>query len=209
MPNETAGPYPGDGSNGTNVLDDTGIVRSDLRPSLAGGTTAAGVPLTFRLTVRDLSSGEALAGAGVYAWHCSREGLYSMYSQGAQDETYLRGVQETDADGTVEFVSVFPGCYAGRWPHIHFEVYDSVQAAVAQDGDNPIMKVSQIALPKETCEQVYATTGYESSVGNLAGVSLATDNVFGDDGGIHQLATIAGDVASGYQAQLAIGVVTA
>ena len=46
-----------------------------------------------------------------------------MYSQGVEDQNYLRGVQVADADGVVTFTSIFPACYAGRWPHIHFEVY--------------------------------------------------------------------------------------
>lgn len=106
-----------------------------------------------------------------------------MYSQGAADENYLRGVQATDDSGTATFTSIFPACYSGRWPHIHFEVYSKVSDATSS---GPIVKTSQIALPQATCETVYATSGYEQSVGNLSQVSLQRDNVFGDDGGIHQ-----------------------
>ncbi len=80
-------------------------------------------------------------------------------------EDFLRGVQESDASGTVESTSIFPGCYAGRWPHLHFEVYDSTAGA---NGSGPIVKTSQIALPEEVCDAVYATPGYEATVGNLA-----------------------------------------
>lgn len=76
-PDETAGPYPGDGSNGQNVLDDSGIVRQDIRSSFGTSTTTAeGVPLTIQLTVKDLSTSSALVGAAVYAWHCDRDGNY-------------------------------------------------------------------------------------------------------------------------------------
>lgn len=204
VPDETGGPYPGDGSNGVNVLDDSGIVRSDIRSSFGSSTTVAqGVPLTIALTVRDAATGAALAGRGVYLWHCDREGRYSLYSQGVESENYLRGVQQTDSNGTVRFMSVYPACYTGRWPHIHFEVYEDVATAVAS---GPIVKTSQIALPEETNAVVYATSGYEASVRNAAQVSLAGDNVFGDDGGIHQIATMSGSVASGYTAALTIGV---
>jgi len=204
VPDETGGPYPGDGSNGVNVLDDSGIVRSDIRSSFGSSTTTAeGVPLTIQLTVRDAATGDALAGSAVYLWHCNRDGDYSLYSSGIEDENYLRGVQEADSSGTVTFTSVYPGAYAGRWPHIHFEVYSDVATAVAS---GPIVKTSQIALPKEACETVYATTGYEQSVRNLASTSLASDNVFGDDGGIHQIATMSGSVSAGYTAALTIGV---
>ena len=204
VPDETGGPYPGDGSNGVDVLDDSGIVRKDIRSGFGSSTaTAAGVPLTVRLTVRDAATGNARKGAAVYAWHCDRDGGYSLYSSGLEDVNYLRGVQSAGADGTVEFTTVFPGAYSGRWPHIHFEVYESVDGATSK---GPIVKTSQIALPKETCEAVYATGGYEQSVTNLAQTSLSSDNVFGDDGGIHQIASMSGSVEKGYTASLTIGV---
>ena len=112
VPDETGGPYPGDGSNGVNVLDDSGIVRSDIRSTFGSGTTttAEGVPLTIRLTVRDAATGDAKKGCAVYIWHCDRSGGYSLYGQGLEDVNYLRGVQPADHTGTVEFTSVFPGC---------------------------------------------------------------------------------------------------
>ncbi|MFF2389617.1 intradiol ring-cleavage dioxygenase [Agromyces sp. NPDC058104] len=204
VPDETGGPYPADGSNGVNVLDDSGIVRSDIRSSFGSSTTVAeGVPLQIALTVRDAVTGSALVGAGVYLWHCDRDGDYSLYSQGAANENYLRGVQATDESGTVRFTSIYPACYSGRWPHIHFEVYSDVDNAVAS---GPIVKTSQIALPEEANALVYATAGYERSVRNASQVSLAGDNVFGDDGGIHQIASMSGSVAAGYTAALTIGV---
>jgi protocatechuate 3,4-dioxygenase beta subunit len=204
VPDETGGPYPADGSNGVNVLDDSGIVRSDIRSSFGSSTTtAAGVPLTIKLTVRDTSTGAAKTGAAVYLWHCDREGQYSLYSRAVTGENYLRGVQETDATGTVTFTSIFPACYSGRWPHIHFEVYSSVADATSS---GPIVKTSQIALPQEACDAVYATDGYSASVGNLSQVTLQRDNVFGNDAGIHQIATMSGNTSSGYTSALTVGV---
>ena len=72
--------------------------------------------------------------------------------------------------------------------------------------DGQIVKTSQIALPEAACAEVYATSGYEASVGNLARTSLTGDNVFGDDDGSHQPATVTGDATSGYVANLTIGV---
>jgi protocatechuate 3,4-dioxygenase beta subunit len=203
-PDETAGPYPGDGSNGQNVLDDSGIVRQDIRSSFgSSSTTAEGVPLTVKLTVKDLATSSALVGAAVYVWHCDRDGNYSMYSQDAVEENYLRGVQATDESGTATFTSVFPACYPGRWPHIHFEVYEKLSDATSS---GPIVKTSQIALPQAACDTVYATTGYEQSAGTLAQVSLERDNVFSDDAAVHQLATMSGGASTGYTAALTIGV---
>jgi protocatechuate 3,4-dioxygenase beta subunit len=206
VPEETAGPYPGDGSNGVNVLKESGVVRSDITGSFgeSAGSTAEGVPLTFTLTVVDAASGcgTPRKGAAVYVWHCDREGGYSLYTDGVADEDYLRGVQETDERGRVTFTSVFPGCYTGRWPHIHFEVYGSLRDAT---GATAITNTSQLALPKDVCETVYATAGYERSVDNLGRLSLESDSVF-RDGHDQQLATVRGSVEEGYNATLTIAV---
>ncbi|MGY1724336.1 intradiol ring-cleavage dioxygenase [Blastococcus sp. SYSU DS0533] len=207
VPDETAGPYPGDGSNGPDVLDQSGIVRSDIRSSFGeAGGTAEGVPMTLELVVRDLANGGVpFAGVAVYVWHCDRDGGYSLYSDGITDQNYLRGVQVADADGRVWFTSIVPACYPGRWPHVHFEVYPDEGSIT--DAANAIA-TSQVALPADVCETVYATSGYESSVGHLAQVTLTSDGVFGDDGGASQLATVTGDVASGYTVTLPVGVDT-
>lgn len=202
IPEETAGPYPGDGSNGANALILTGIVRSDIRTSIADASgTADGVPLTITLTIVD-STCTPLANHAVYLWHCDRDGAYSMYTGSASAENYLRGVQETDADGKVTFLSIFPACYSGRWPHIHFEVYPSL--AATDDAGNKL-RTSQLALPKATCDLVFATAGYEASVTNLTQVSLASDNIF-SDGSDQQLADLSGSVAAGYTATLTVPV---
>ncbi|KQV67564.1 hypothetical protein ASC64_09975 [Nocardioides sp. Root122] len=201
IPEETAGPYPGDGSNGPDVLSESGVVRSDITSSFGSASgVAEGVPLTLRFRVHDLTGDdvEVLAGAAIYAWHCDRDGSYSMYDGAAQEENYLRGVQETDADGWVEFTSIFPGCYSGRWPHVHFEVYESLDAAT--DVSNKL-RTSQLALPQDVCETVYATPGYESSVVNLAQISLDSDNIF-SDGYSLQMATVKGSVTDGYTSML-------
>jgi protocatechuate 3,4-dioxygenase beta subunit len=205
VPDETAGPFPGDGSNGPDVLDDSGIVRHDIRRSFGDSRTLArGVPLRVNLTVTDASKSYApLPGLAVYLWHCDRSGRYSMYSSGVEDENYLRGIAKTDSEGTAWFQTIFPGCYSGRWPHIHFEVYASVAKAVSS---GPIVKTSQIALPQAVCKKVYATSGYSGSLGNLARTSLSTDMVFSDDNAIHQLATMTGNVMNGFVANLTIGI---
>jgi protocatechuate 3,4-dioxygenase beta subunit len=205
IPEETNGPYPADGTNGPNILTTTGVVRSDITTSFGDSSgTAEGIPLTFSLTVVDVSgegdAGTPVAGAAVYAWHCDREGRYSMYD--ITDQNYLRGVQEADADGTVTFTSIFPACYPGRWPHIHFEVYPSLEDATSATNR---MRTSQLALPQAVSEAVYATAGYEQSVANLQGVTLDSDMVF-SDGYALQLAKTSGSVDQGYTATLRVPV---
>ena len=201
IPEETAGPFPADGSNGPNVLGERGVVRQDLRTSVGSASgTADGVALSIRLTVVDASTGSPVAGAAVYLWHCTADGRYSIYE--VTDQNYLRGVQVTDAAGRLSFSTVFPGCYDGRWPHAHFEVYDSLDAATAGAA---AVATSQLAFPQADCQVVYADDRYGSSAQHLTRQSLASDMVF-RDGWTEQLATLDGSPDAGYTASLLVRV---
>ncbi len=209
IPEETGGPYPGDGTNRNangvaNALVLSGIVRSDIRASVAGASgVAPGIPLTIRLQLVNVAANcEAAAGAAVYLWHCTRDGGYSMYSSGITGENFLRGVQEADSQGVLSFQTIFPGCYDGRMPHVHFEVYPAL--AKATNASNRI-KTSQFAFPPATLNEAYATSGYATSVGNLARISFASDNVF-SDGTALQMASVSGNPTQGYVATLTVGV---
>ena len=203
VPEETGGPFPGDGSNGPNVLVQSGIVRQDIRSSFGDlSGTAEGIPLNLALQVVDSASGAPLAGAALHAWHCTAEGGYSLYSSGITDQNFLRGVQVADADGNLSFTTVYPGAYDGRWPHIHFEVFQDVDTATA--AGNPLVN-SQIALPEGASREAYLTDGYGRSLDNLTSSSIESDMVF-RDGYETQLATVSGDPTSGYTARLVVGV---
>lgn len=211
IPEETGGPYPADGTNSngtgsgtTSVLNLSGVVRSDIRGSFNGATAvAAGVPLTIKLQIVNANgSCAALPGYAVYLWHCDRDGNYSLYSSGVTDQNYLRGVQEADSSGNVTFSSIFPGCYSGRMPHVHFEVYPSLAKSVSAANR---VKTSQFTFPMATLNEVYASTGYSASVRNLAQISYATDNVFGDGTSL-QMVAVTGDATDGYVVTLTVGV---
>jgi protocatechuate 3,4-dioxygenase beta subunit len=203
IPEETAGPYPGDGTNGPNVLDDDGIVRRDITSSFGTSTTKAdGIPATVVLTLVSAATGAPLPGASVYLWHCDRDGRYSIYDDELTDENYLRGVQQAGDDGVVTFTTIFPGCYDGRWPHMHFEVFSDLTTAVNGDG---AIATSQLALVQSVCEEVYATTGYEQSATNLGRVSLTSDNIF-SDGADQQTPATTGSVSAGYTMALTVPV---
>jgi len=209
IPEETGGPYPADGTNSANgkvanALTLSGIVRPDIRWSVAGAAgVAMGVPLTIKLKIVNVANSCAsAAGATVYLWHCDRDGNYSMYASAISAENYLRGVQEADADGIVTFTTIFPGCYDGRMPHVHFEVYPTL--AKATSAVNRV-KTSQFTFPLATCNEVYTATGYAASVRNLARISYASDNVF-SDGTALQMAAMSGDMVNGYVATLTVGV---
>jgi protocatechuate 3,4-dioxygenase beta subunit len=204
IPEETAGPFPGDGSNGPNVLTESGVVREDITKSFGSASgVAEGVPTTVEMTLLDVAAGGTpLTGAAVYLWHCDIAGRYSLYDQEIAGENYLRGVQESVGDGKLSFKTIFPAAYMGRWPHIHFEVYESLDAATQGSSK---LRTSQIAIPEEICQTVYATEGYEQSVQNLSQTSLESDMVF-SDGYKSQLATVTGSVEDGIALKLNVGV---
>ena len=204
VPEETGGPYPADGSNGPNVLNQDGVVRSDIRSSFGSlNGTASGTPLTMKVTVLDLDNGCApLKGAALYAWHCDGAGLYSLYSQGATSQNWCRGVQTTDATGALTFTTVFPGAYQGRYPHVHFEVYPNLAAATS--GGTKLV-TSQMAMPEDACNTVYGLSGYETSARNFPQTPLSRDMVV-RDGVSQQMATVTGAPGSNLTSTLTIAV---
>jgi protocatechuate 3,4-dioxygenase beta subunit len=209
---EIAGPYPADGTNHSqgetsDVLTQSGVVRKDIRRSFLGTTTKAkGVEVDLHLAVIDTKAAcVPLAGVAVYLWQCDRDSLYSLYT--APNESYLRGVQVTDENGRLSFTTIFPACYPGRWPHMHLEIFTSLEQAT--NGHNSIL-TTQLALPAETCSEVYDNArGYEKSIQNFQNVSLAGDISFGDDTRAQLKAMtpkFSGSVADGYTAKATVGV---
>lgn len=211
-PTETAGPYPADGTNTasgatSNVLTASGIVRSDIRSSfISSTTTAAGIQVTITLTLVNASdSCTPLSGYAIYLWHCNAAGNYSLYSE--PTESYLRGVQVTDANGQVTFTTIFPGCYSGRYPHMHFEVYSSLSTAT---GGKNAKLISQLAMPNAVCTAVYnGSSLYSGSVSTFSQVSTSNDGVFGDNSAAQiaqQTPAMTGSVSAGYTATATIGI---
>ena len=208
VPEETAGPYPADGSiasnNSYNVLALDGIVRPDIRTNIGGSAQVGGAPLTIAITLTDTKAECApLAGYAIYLWHCTREGTYSVYTTQSLADNHLRGVQETDANGSVRFVTIVPGCYAGRMPHMHLEIYRSLSAARSAGSK---LKTTQLAFPTETLRSIYNNAaGYSQSVAHLNSISFATDNVF-SDGTSLEMVNFSGDATNGYSASIAISI---
>lgn len=179
-PTETEGPFP--------TKTPSSLVTGDIR------SDRTGLPLTIKITINNRNNScAALAGAIVDIWHCDKDGNYSEYGgTGMQSANYtsvhfLRGRQVTDANGLVQFTSIFPGWYSGRAPHIHVHVYSASGASLL---------VTQIAFPTDVCDTVYTTaTNYYTR--GKQDTSNAQDNVFSDSLA-SELATVSGSVSAGY-----------
>jgi protocatechuate 3,4-dioxygenase beta subunit len=182
-PSETEGPYP----DRTGMLNNPSYHRRDITEGRAG------IPLALTMNLVNVKANcGPVANALVEVWHCDVAGTYSEYGQGA-GQTYLRGLQTTDASGAVTFNTLYPGWYDGRATHIHVEVYINGAS----------VKVTQIAFPESVTAAVYASGVYAARGQNPTG--NARDNVF-SDGVADELATVGGSPASGYNATLTIGI---
>ena len=188
------------------VLDDSGIVRHDIRRSFGDSRTLAkGVPLRVNLTVTDASKDYApLAGAAVYLWHCDRAGRYSMYSSGVEDENYLRGIAATDSDGTAWFRTIFPALLLGPLAAhpLRGLLVGRQGRRERPDRQDLADRAAEGGLPEGLRDERLRRERRATS----RRTSLSTDNVFSDDRAIHQLATVTGSVEQGFVANLTIGV---
>jgi protocatechuate 3,4-dioxygenase beta subunit len=113
-PPQTQGPF---------WLDDN-LQRTDIRTDPSDGTTRPGVPLTLKLRVtRSDASCAPAAGVQVDVWQCDAGGIYSDDANtGEPGGRFLRGYQIADANGAVQFTTIYPGWYPGRTVHVHYRV---------------------------------------------------------------------------------------
>jgi protocatechuate 3,4-dioxygenase beta subunit len=210
-PAETEGPFPGDGSNdahGTlsNVLKSSGIVRRDMRTNI-GKTAIAADGQAFDLEITLVNARQAcapLAGHAIYLWHCDALGRYSIYD--LPNVSYLRAVGVTNSVGKAAFTTIFPGCYPGRYPHIHFEVYISLEQATSY---KKRLLTSQMAMPADACRAIYAASkSYRASAANFTSVSVERDDVFADSTPRQiaaQTPMVTGGASRAYKGVLTIG----
>ena len=211
-PAETEGPFPGDGSNdahGTlsNVLKSSGIVRRDMRTNI-GKTAIAADGQAFDLEITLVNARQAcapLAGHAIYLWHCDALGRYSIYD--LPNVSYLRAVGVTNSVGKAAFTTIFPGCYPGRYPHIHFEVYMSLERATSYKNR---LLTSQMAMPADACRAIYAASKrYGASAANFTSVSVDRDDVFADSTPRQiaaQTPMVTGDASGAFKGVLTIGI---
>lgn len=184
-PTETEGPFP------------TKVPSSYTRSDITDGRS--GYKMTVKLTIN--SNCNPLANAIVDIWHCDAEGNYSEYGgSGMQAANYqsvhfLRGRQVTDADGIVNFTSIFPGWYNGRATHIHVHVYSAA-------GNS--LKITQIAFPEGSGSAVSLVNGYKKGMSGYT--TNANDNVFSDDMLKIEVATVSGSLTNGFQLDMKINV---
>lgn len=170
-PTETKGPYP--------IKTPTELVKANII------SDRAGVALMINLTIQNTTNCSPLSGYLVDVWHCDKDGNYSEYGN-LTTVHFLRGRQTTDANGKVNFLSIYPGWYSGRAPHIHVEILS----------DTGVSKlITQIAFPETINNTVYSTSSLYTK--GLADTSNTRDNIFSDSLS-SELATLSGNINDGF-----------
>lgn len=178
-PSETKGPFP--------IKTPSQLVLENIK------SDRVGVALLINLIIENKNNNcLPLSNVLVDVWHCDKDGNYSEYGGTQMQQTdytsvhFLRGRQTTNAKGEVSFISIYPGWYQGRAPHVHVEVLSSSGSSLL---------VTQIAFPESTSSTVYSSTNYAAH--GQADTSNTRDNVFADSLA-SELAVLTGNLTDGY-----------
>lgn len=175
-PSETAGPFP--------IKTPADLVKENIVGSKKG------IALLIKFVIQNSSNNcSPLAGVHVDLWHCDSKGNYSEYKDQLDgdftSEHFLRGRQTTNAKGEASFISIYPGWYPGRAPHLHLEI---------KDAKGKSLLITQVAFPENVSSAVYATTDYKGKFDT----SNSNDNEFRDSLKDNIADSVTGDIKSGY-----------
>ncbi|BAY17134.1 intradiol ring-cleavage dioxygenase [Anabaenopsis circularis NIES-21] len=189
-PQQTEGPY----------FVDEKLNRSDIRADPADGSVKAGVPLQLKLHISQIggSGCTPLAGAIVDIWHCDALGVYSDVTDQSFNtvgKKFLRGYQVTDAQGNVQFTTIYPGWYPGRTVHIHFKVRTEGKSAQGYEF------TSQLYFDDAMSDRIYTQAPYASK--GQRTLKNADDGIF-QDGGEQMLLKLTSN-GQGYTATFDVG----
>ncbi len=190
-PELTIGPYFVDGQ----------LERSDIRSEPSDNSVKEGVPLTLNINVASVGDNSCtpIEGARVDVWHCDAQGVYSGVSDNSFDtsgQKFLRGYQLTNANGGVQFLTIYPGWYSGRTVHIHFTI------RTKGSDNNDYQFTSQFFFDDNLTDQVYTLEPYASK--GQRNTRNANDNIF-NGGGEQLLLNLQGDASNGFTGTMNIG----
>lgn len=192
-PEQTEGPF----------FVDEKLNRSDIKVDPASGSISSGVPLGLVLQVNQLvnNSCTPLSGATVDVWHCDALGAYSDVRDNAarsagdtRGKKFLRGYQMTDAQGKVEFQTIYPGWYEGRTVHVHYMVRTDL--AAGQEF------TSQLFFDEAITDQVHSQSPYSQK--GRRDTTNDTDGIFRRGG--NDLKLQLSNDADGYLGMYKVGI---
>jgi len=174
MPEQEEGPF----------YIDLAQVRGDIVENRPG------VPLALALTVVDADTCEPIRDAAVDIWHCDALGVYSGEpSEGTEGETYLRGIQLTDANGLAEFATIYPGQYPGRTTHIHLKVHIGGRESDGTYSGGHVSHTGQLFTSDRRDAEVFALAPYNRNTAEIT--PRNSDGIFRDQGGSSSVLALA------------------
>lgn len=168
-----------------------------------------GTPLTLRLTVVDATTCTPIKGAAVDIWHCDASGIYSGFEQAStgaapggpggaggptDHDTFLRGIQLTDARGVSQFRTIYSGWYRGRTVHIHVKVH----------AGGSVVHTGQLYFPDSLTTRVYQSDPYRARAAQRDTWN-ATDGIY-RNGGAQSMLTMQRLRSGGYTGAITLGV---
>ncbi|HEY3921276.1 MAG TPA: intradiol ring-cleavage dioxygenase [Gaiellaceae bacterium] len=173
------------------------VALDKLRKNITLGRP--GVPLRLMIKVVD-SAGTPLAGSACDIWQCDATGVYSdESSESTVGQTWLRGVQLTNATGVAEFTTIYPGHYQGRTTHIHVKVHVGGKTSTTSYSGGHVSHTGQLLFDDAITSKVYALTPYTSDT--AARVLNTADHVYADEHGsksVLKLSRLGSSAADGY-----------
>lgn len=192
-PEVTEGPY---------WIDET-LSRRDVREGKPG------LPLVLELTIVNARTCKPIRGADVEIWHCDALGNYSGFDSGSggrgpgggsgpeTSTRYLRGHQRSDAAGKASFLTVFPGWYPGRTPHIHLKVHV---------GNDRVVHTGQVFFNEAITAAVYRQAPYSRH--GRPDTPHARDDIYAQAGGSRAVVRLSRRprAVRGYVGRIVIGI---
>ncbi|KAI3546815.1 protocatechuate 3 [Colletotrichum paranaense] len=180
-PDTVWGPYGVDGE----------IHRHDLRE------TQGGIDFYLDMGVIDIETCEPLVGTALTIWNCNATGSYSSFTGidpntaelldnwskrtdgTTDDETFLRGIQTTDQNGVVEFLTKFPGYYITRTTHIHVTAQTNIANGTSYSASK-VQHIGQLFFEEDLLSQVYAVSPYSEHLTTLNRTTNEEDSLYSD-----------------------------
>ncbi len=174
-----------------------------LAATVAGAGAWAGHELLDAPTAGAAGTGPAAVASGLVSCVLApemTEGPYYVdgdkYSEEAAlstaGQTFLRGIQRTDAKGLAIFRTIYPGWYMGRTVHIHVKVYLGGRT----------VHTGQLFFPDSLTDAVYRRSPYNRRPGR--DTRNATDSIF-RNGGKRSLLVLRKS-GNGYTGRITMGV---
>lgn len=208
QPEVTQGPYYVDGE----------MIRSNITEDQVG------VPLYLDIQLVDTSNCLPVPAVFMDIWHCNSTGIYSGVTAKSNGDgndtsnleaTFLRGIQQTDANGVAQFESIFPGHYTGRATHIHVLAHNPNDTTVRTNGTllsgNFTAHAShsgQIFFDQDLISQVETTSPYNTNEQVL--LTNAEDYLLFEEAAgmdpVMEYVLLGDDITDGVMAWISIGI---